>query len=158
MQKFSSSDTFPKVRLIVSSIDTFNYKLAGFLCHVLSPLVPNECSSRKLFLLLLKLKIKIFNDNPNLNITKKNLKKFFFFATSKTHFLFFGKFYNQIDGVAMGSLLSPVLANILMDFLKSIWLHECNINKLKFYLRYVEGILAAFEKVQNSIIYDRKTS
>ena len=58
----------------------------------------------------------------------------------------------------MGSLLSPVLANILMDFLKSIWVHECNINKLKFYLRYVESILAAFEKVQNSIIYDRKTS
>ena len=46
----------------------------------------------------------IFNHNLNLNITKKELKIFFFlFATSQTHLLFNSKFYNQIDGVAMGS-------------------------------------------------------
>ena len=43
----------------------------------------------------------IFNPNPNLNITKKELKKLFLFATSQTHFPFNSKFYNQIDGVAM---------------------------------------------------------
>ena len=47
----------------------------------------------------------IFNHNPNLNITKKELKKLFLFATSQTHFIFNSKFYNQIDGVAIGSLL-----------------------------------------------------
>ena len=36
----------------------------------------------------------IFNHNPNLNITKKELKKLFLFATSQTHFLFNVKFYN----------------------------------------------------------------
>ena len=61
----------------------------------------------------------IFNHNPNLNITKKELKKLFLFAASQTHFIFNSKFYNQIDGVAMGSLLAPVLANILMGFYKS---------------------------------------
>ena len=55
----------------------------------------------------------IFNPNPNLNITKKELKKLFLFATSQTHFIFNGKFYNQIDGVAMGSPLAPVLANFI---------------------------------------------
>ena len=58
----------------------------------------------------------IFNHNLNLNITKKEVKKLFLFATSQTHFLFNGKFYNQIDGVAMGSPLAPVLANIFMGF------------------------------------------
>ena len=48
----------------------------------------------------------IFNHNPNLNITRKELKKLFLFATSQTHFIFNSKFYNQIDGVAMGSLLA----------------------------------------------------
>ena len=43
MHKFSSSDSFPKLRLIVSSIGTFNYNLACFLCDLLSPLVPNDC-------------------------------------------------------------------------------------------------------------------
>ena len=36
----------------------------------------------------------IFNHNPNLNITRKELKKLFLFATSNTHFIFNSKFYN----------------------------------------------------------------
>ena len=56
----------------------------------------------------------IFNHNPNLNITKKDLKKLFLFATSQTHFIFNSKLYSQIDGLAMGSPLAPVLANIFM--------------------------------------------
>ena len=60
----------------------------------------------------------IFNHNPNLNITKKELKKLFLFATSQTHFIFNSKFYNQIDGVAMRYPLAPVLANIFMGFLQ----------------------------------------
>ena len=41
MPKFSSSDLIPKLCPIVSSISTFNYNLACFLCDLLSPLVPN---------------------------------------------------------------------------------------------------------------------
>ena len=41
MHKFSSRDSFPKLCPIVSSIGTFNYDLARFLCDLLSPLVPN---------------------------------------------------------------------------------------------------------------------
>ena len=44
MHKFSSSDSFPKLRPIVSSIGTFNYNLARFLCDLLSPLFPNYYS------------------------------------------------------------------------------------------------------------------
>ena len=42
MHKFSSSDSFPKLRPIVSSIGTFNYNFARFLCDLLLPLVPND--------------------------------------------------------------------------------------------------------------------
>ena len=65
----------------------------------------------------------IFNHNPNLNITRKELKKHFLFATSQTHFIFNSKFYNQIDGVAIGSPLAPVLANIFLGFHESKWLN-----------------------------------
>ena len=58
----------------------------------------------------------ISNHNPDLNITKKELKKLFLFATSQTHFIFKSKFYNQINGVAIGSPLAPVLADIFMGF------------------------------------------
>ena len=52
----------------------------------------------------------------------------------------------------MGSPLAPLLGNIFMGFYKSKWLNEYNLNKTKFYLRYVDGILAAFEKEQDSFI------
>ena len=65
--------------------------------------------------------ILIFNHNPNLNITRKELKKLFLFATSQTQFIFKSKFYNQIHEVAMGSPLAPVLANIFMGFREFKW-------------------------------------
>ena len=52
----------------------------------------------------------IFNPNPNLNIL---------FTISETDFLFNGKFYNQIDGVAMCSPLPLVLAIFFMGFYES---------------------------------------
>ena len=80
----------------------------------------------------------IFNHNPNLNITRKEL---FLLATSKTHyFIFNSKFYNQINGIAMGSPLAPVLASIFMGFHKSKWLNVYGLNTPKFYLRYFNDI------------------
>ena len=51
MHKFFSSDSFPKLRPIVSSIGTFNYNLARFLCDLLLPLVPNDYSCKYTFIL-----------------------------------------------------------------------------------------------------------
>ena len=182
MHKFSSSDSFPKLRPTVSSIGTFNYNLAPFLCNLLSPLVPNDYSCKDTFSFVSQIKNAnlskkflvsydvtslftniplqetidiainlIFNHNVNLNVTKKELKKLFLFATSQTHFIFNNRFYNQTDGVAMGSPLAPALANIFMGFYESKWLNEYNLNKPKFYLRYVDDILAAFNKEQDSL-------
>ena len=112
MHKFSSSDSFPKLRLIVSSIGTFNYNLA--LCDLLSPLVPTDYSFKDTFPFVSQIKNAnlsrkflvfydvtslftniplqetndiainlIFSHNPNLNITRKR----FLFATSQTHFI-----------------------------------------------------------------------
>ena len=51
----------------------------------------------------------------------------------------------------MVSTLAPVLANIFIDFHESNWLNEYNFNKPKFYLRYVDDILAAFDNEQDSL-------
>ena len=147
MHKFSSSDTFPKLCPIVSSIGTFNYDLARFLCDLLSLVVSDDYSRKDTFSFVSQIKNAnlsgkflvssnvtsfftniplqetidiainlIFNHNPNLNITKKELK-LFHFATSQTHFLFKGKF----DGVTMDSPLARVLANIFKGFYESKW-------------------------------------
>ena len=150
MHKFSSSDSFPKLCPIVSSIVTFNYNFACFLWDLLSPLVPNDYSYKDTFSFVSQIKNAnlskkflvsydvtslftniplqetidiainlLFNHNPNLNITRKELKKLFLFAISQTHYILNSKFYNQIDGVAIGSPLGPVLANIFMGFYES---------------------------------------
>ena len=51
----------------------------------------------------------------------------------------------------MGPPLVTVLANIFMGFYESKWLNQYNLNKPKFYLRYVNDILAAFGKEQDSL-------
>ena len=91
----------------------------------------------------------IFNHNLNLKITRKELKKLFLFDTLQNHFVFNRKFYNQIDGVAMSSPLAPVLANIFMGFHEPKCLNEYNLNKPKFYLRYIDDILVAFDTEQD---------
>ena len=49
INKHSSSDSFPKLLPIFSSIDTFNYNLACFLCDLSSPLVSNDYSCKDTF-------------------------------------------------------------------------------------------------------------
>ena len=46
IHEFSSSDSIPKLCLIVSSIRNFNCNLARFLCDLLSPLVRNDYSCK----------------------------------------------------------------------------------------------------------------
>ena len=45
----------------------------------------------------------IFENNPQLKVMKRELKQLFNFATSGTHFIFNGSFYDQIDGVSENS-------------------------------------------------------
>ena len=61
MHKFSSSDTFPKLCPIVSSIGTFKYGLACFLCGLLSPVVPDDYSCNE----NLSGKVLVSYDVPN---------------------------------------------------------------------------------------------
>ena len=51
----------------------------------------------------------------------------------------------------MGSPLAIVLANIFMGFHESKWVSKYNLNKPKFYLRYIDDILAAFDNEQDSL-------
>ena len=86
----------------------------------------------------------LFEHNPGLNITKAELKTLYEFATSGTCFLFQGTFYHQIDGVAMGSPLGPVLANLFMDYYETIWLNTFQECEIILYRRYVDDIICLF--------------
>ena len=55
-----------------------------------------------------------FNETHNLNITQDDLVELLRVATKHQLFQFNGSLYEQIDGVAMGSPLGPLMANTFM--------------------------------------------
>ena len=86
----------------------------------------------------------IFENSPHPKVMKRELKQLVNFATSGTHFIFNGSFYDQIDGVSMRSPLSPVFANLLMGYHKKKWLQEFDKGKVLMYKRYVDDIFCMF--------------
>ena len=58
----------------------------------------------------------IFQNNPQLRVTKRELKQLFNFAESGTHYIFNDSFYDQVDGVSVGSPLGSVLTNLFMGY------------------------------------------
>jgi len=55
-----------------------------------------------------------FNETRHLNLSKQDLVVLLEGATKDQLFLFNGQRYEQTDGVAMGSPLGPLLANVFM--------------------------------------------
>ena len=86
-----------------------------------------------------------FNKTHHLNISKADLIELLSVATKDQLFQFNGQLYQQIDGVAMGSPLGPLMAN---TFLCSIEEKLQNENKLPdFYRRYVDDTLATMKDI-----------
>ena len=153
MHKIKSPNEVPPFRPIVSSMNTYNYCLAKYLCNPLQSYLPSTYSISDTFSfvqelntidlssrfmvsfdvasLLTNIPLKesidravsyITEGNTKLTFSKAELVKVFSIATSQPHFLFNGKVFDQIDGVAMDSPLAPVLANLFLGHHEKIWL------------------------------------
>ena len=92
----------------------------------------------------------IFEKHQNFPLKRSELFKLFEFATLKTNFLFNGIMYDQIDGVAMGSPLAPILANLFMGSKEKDWIENCTFEKPSFYRRYVDDIFCIFDNEESA--------
>ena len=131
-----TKDSFSFCKEIKEESSTNKFLISYDICSLFTSIPLNETID-----LAVKL---IFDNNPNIKITKKDLKKLFEFATSGTHILFDGNYYYQINGIAMSSPLGPVLANLLMGLYKKQWLKEFNCCKVFLYQCYVDDIICLF--------------
>ncbi|XP_068756921.1 uncharacterized protein [Montipora capricornis] len=77
------------------------------------------------------------------------LKDLLPFATKKSHFIFDGQCYDQIDGVVMGSPLGPVLANIFMFHFEEKWLMNSRFCPFLWF-RDVESTFTMFDSKDNA--------
>ena len=81
----------------------------------------------------------ISEGNPDLKLSKPELRSLLTVATAQTHFLFNGSFYDQIDGVAMGSPLAPVLAILFMGHHEKICFMQIIFYALKMIFDILEN-------------------
>jgi hypothetical protein len=92
-----------------------------------------------------------FNVTYNLNISRDDLVTLLRVATKHQLFQFNGSLYEQIDGVAMGSPLGPLMANTFMCSIEEKLERE---NKLPdFYRRYVDDTLAAVQDIPTATAF-----
>ena len=76
---------------------------------------------------------------------RDEFKKLLEFAVKDNHFLFNNQLYEQVDGVAMGSPLGPLFANIFLSFYETSWFNNCPSQfKPIFYRRYVDDCFLLF--------------
>ena len=95
----------------------------------------------------------ISEGNPDLKLTESELRSLFTVATAQTHFLFNGSFYDQIDGVAMGSPLAPVLANLFMGHHEKLWSGNFQGSEILFYRRYIDDTFCLFHSEHDAILF-----
>lgn len=74
------------------------------------------------------------------NISKKDFIDIIKFVTSSTYFTFNNVKYKQIYGAPMGSPLSPIIADLVMQDLETTVLNTLNI-EARYYFRYVNDVL-----------------
>ena len=74
----------------------------------------------------------LFEAKPDLKSSRKDLQKLFQFATSQINFLLNGSMYDQVDGVAMGSPLAPIIANTFMGYHGKGWIRSYSYGGLLY--------------------------
>ncbi|CAF1126020.1 unnamed protein product [Adineta steineri] len=75
----------------------------------------------------------------NTKLTKTDIKRLLLVSLNNSYFQFNNKFYRQTKGLPMGNTLSPLIADIYMDYYSKEHLKQININNKIF--RYVDDIL-----------------
>ena len=88
------------------------------------------------------------------SFNKKDFRKLLELSVNDTHFIFNGKIYKQVDGMAMGSPLGPTFANIFMCHLEETFLQDCpHAFKPLFYKRYVDDTFVLFKHQSHATMF-----
>ena len=160
----------------MTASNTPTYKLAKCLVPILKPLTTNEFTLKDSFhfaeeivdqqhdLFMGSLDVdSLFTNIPlegTIEIctnelfkeseTVEGLSKLLSLTTKDSHFIFDGRLYKQIDGVAMGFPLCLPLANAVLVYHEKNWLEHCPVEYRPLYhCRYVDDIFVLFNSAEH---------
>ncbi|CAB4041662.1 Hypothetical predicted protein, partial [Paramuricea clavata] len=136
------------LRPIVSFCSSPTYELSKYLANILKPLT--EQSSRRLvnspdFSSIKSVKESLTNYSDELPIPKEEVIDLLILCLQSTFFQYERNLYQQLHGTAMGSPVSVVVAEIVMQRLEEKAL-ATYINPPSFWFRYVDDTLTSFHK------------
>ncbi|CAF3431518.1 unnamed protein product [Rotaria socialis] len=136
-------DSFEFVKKIIKVNDSKDQVMISFDVDSLYTNVPvNEAINLTLDMLYKR------SSSPPIPFNRSRLKQLLELAVSNTPFRFLQKTYIQCDGVAMGSPLGPILADIFVTNLETK-LNKFSTNKPSLWIRYVDDIFCLFTKKQD---------
>ena len=142
---FIISDSFSFVlELLNSDIDTKNVFMASFDVVSLFTNIPiNETIGI--------ISNALFSDHQFFHgLDRSEFGKLLSLSVKNCHFIFDGRLYQQVDGVAMGSPLGPLFANIFMSFHEQKWLNSCPLSfKPLLSRRYVDDCFLLFRSLDH---------
>ena len=83
------------------------------------------------------------NNTTYHDLTKKQLRDLFRMCNPESHFQFGGVYYDQIDGVAMGSPLGPLFANVFVSDFERKQMETLISLGVRIWFRNVDDIFAS---------------
>ena len=84
-------------------------------------------------------------------ISKNDFRDLLNLAIKESFFTFNNNFYVQVNDVAIGYPLDPILANIFLSHHEENWLSKRPIEfKTSFYRRYVDDVFVLFESSESA--------
>ena len=87
-------------------------------------------------------------------LSRSEFENLLVLSVKNCHFIFNGKLYHQIDGVAMGSPLGPLFANIFMSFHEKNLLNNCPSSfKPILSRRYVDDCFLLFSSLDHAPLF-----
>jgi hypothetical protein len=82
--------------------------------------------------------------------TREVLKDLLCICTKESHFVFNGSYYDQIDGVAMGSSLGPLFANVFMSEFERRHMDALRERGVIKWFRHVEDVFVTLTDVSRT--------
>ena len=90
-------------------------------------------------------------------MSAKQITSLLEFCLNSTYFTFQGKFYEQVDGTAMGSPISPIVANLFMEDLETRAL-ATSPHPPSLWKRFVDDTFTIIKKSHNDAFLDHINS
>ena len=88
---------------------------------------------------------KLLKDDPLFSVTSLDITSVLNFVLSNNYFIYHDKIYKQIHGFAMGSPVSPVVANLCTEAIEEVAINTSEV-QLKVWKRCVDDIFCIIKR------------